>query len=142
MRKRPEFDHFVHAQELTHAKALVELRGGLKLSHWMWWELPQLRGLGTSPRAIKFGLEDLEEATRFLAHPVLGVHLIENCIALMMHRDKSPEAILGPVDAQKLSSMATLFEQVPGAPDVFADILQVFFAGMRCPQTQQKIDVL
>ena len=136
MPSQSDLERFVEPQLLTHAKALAELRGGLKLSHWMWWEIPQLRGLGRSYRAKTYGLADMDEAMRFLAHPTLGPHLLEMCIALMMHRDKSPEAILGPVDALKLQSSATLFAQVPGAPDVFKDILKSFFGGMRCSRTE------
>lgn len=142
MRGKPSFDHFLQAQDLTHAKALAELRGGLKLSHWMWWELPQLRGLGSSVRAVKFGLADLDEATQYLSHPTLGVRLVENAMALMMHRHTAPEAILGPIDAQKLRSMATLFAAVPGAPEVFQDILDAFFGGMACNKTQQLLGEL
>lgn len=136
MAKPNDLDRFLNPQELTHAKALSELRMGLKLSHWMWWELPQLRQLGKSKRAVDYGLADLREATQYLAHPVLGVRLVEMCMALMMHGYKNPEAILGPVDAVKLRSMATLFAQVPGAPDVFKDLLDTFFGGHGCAATK------
>lgn len=139
MTQKDTLDRFLTPQEATHAKALQELRMGLKLSHWIWWELPQLRELGKSSRAITFGLADLEEARCYLAHPILGARLLELCMALMVHSDKSPEAILGPVDAMKLRSMATLFAEIEGAPEVFEDILQNFFAGMRCLKTQALI---
>lgn len=131
-----DLERFLLPQDMTHAKALAEMRGGLKLSHWMWWEFPQLRSLGKSKRAVDYGLKDLNEATRYLAHPVLGARLLEMCLALMMHQGKSPEAIMGPVDAMKLRSMATLFAAVPGAPAVFRDILTVFYADISCPQTK------
>jgi len=130
-----DLERFLLPQEMTHAKALVEIRSGMKLSHWMWWEFPQLRGLGRSKRAKDYGLRDLDEATRYLAHPEMGKRLVELSMALMMHQNKSPEMIMGPVDAVKLRSMATLFAEVPGAPAVFKDILQVFYAGMACPKT-------
>lgn len=131
-----DLERFLLPQEMTHATALAELRSGMKLSHWMWWEFPQLRGLGKSKRAYDYGLIDLDEATRFLGHPVLGRRLLELSIAMMMQQNKSPEAILGPVDALKLQSTATLFAAVPGAPDVFRDILNVFYAGMGCARTK------
>lgn len=135
-----DLERFLMPQEMTHSKALAEMRGGLKLSHWMWWEFPQLRSLGKSKRAVDYGLKDLDEATEYLAHPVLGAHLLEMCMALMMHQDKSPESIMGPVDALKLRSMATLFAAVPGAPAVFNDILTVFYAGVVCPKTKAILD--
>ena len=131
-----DLERFLLPQEMTHPKALMEIRGGMKLSHWMWWEFPQLRGLGKSKRAVDYGLKNLDEATRYLGHPVLGTRLLELCMALMMHQGKTPEAIMGPVDAMKLQSMATLFAEVPGSPAVFQDILTVFYAGMACPKTQ------
>ena len=134
-----DLDRFLSPQELTHAKALAELRGGLKLSHWIWWELPQLRGLGTSVKSQKYGLADLGEARSYLAHPVLGKRLVELCMALMMHQGKTPEAVLGPMDARKVQSMATLFAAIEGAPAVFEDILDGFYAGMRCARTAERI---
>jgi uncharacterized protein (DUF1810 family) len=130
-----DLNRFLGPQELSHAKALSELRAGLKLSHWIWWELPQLRGLGTSVKSVKYGLADLNEARFYLSHPLLGPRLVELCMALMSHRGTTPEAILGPIDARKVQSMATLFSAVVGAPAVFQDILDGFYAGMRCPRT-------
>jgi len=140
MAKTAPLDRFLMPQEMTHAKALMEMRSGMKVSHWMWWEFPQLRGLGKSKRAMDYGLKDLDEATRYLGHPVLGMRLLELSIAVMMHQGKTPEAIMGPVDALKLQSMATLFAAVPGAPDVFQDILTCFYAGMACPRTRALLE--
>ena len=134
-----DLERFLSPQELTHAKALSELRTGLKLSHWIWWEMPQLRGLGTSVKSEKYGLSGLLEARMYLSHPLLGRRLVELCMALMAHRTQSPEAILGPVDARKVQSMATLFASVEGAPAVFQDILDGFFAGMRCRRTDEML---
>lgn len=138
-KQKDDLKRFLSPQDLTHAKALLEIRAGMKLSHWMWWEFPQLRGLGQSVKSVKYGLADLDEARRYLAHPVLGTRLVELSMALMIHKAKSPEAIMGPIDAAKLRSMATLFEAVEGAPAVFADILETFFAGMRCPRTRDAL---
>ena len=132
-------ERFVERQELTHAKAVSELQSGMKLSHWIWWEMPQLRGLGTSAKSVRYGLMDALEARDYLAHPILGRHLLELAIAMMMHRGKTPEQILGPVDARKVQSMATLFETVDGAPAVFADLLDGFYGGMRCLRTQDML---
>lgn len=134
-----DLERFLGPQELSHAKALKELRSGLKLSHWIWWEMPQLRGLGTSVKSVKYGLSDLTEARFYLSHPLLGRRLVELSMALMAHKGTPPEAILGPIDARKVQSMATLFEAVQGAPAVFEDILDTFYAGMRCRRTQDML---
>jgi uncharacterized protein (DUF1810 family) len=57
----------------------------------------------------------------------------------MMHQGKTPEAVLGPMDARKVQSMATLFAAIEGAPAVFEDILDGFYAGMRCARTAERI---
>ncbi|QTN36978.1 DUF1810 domain-containing protein [Cognatishimia activa] len=134
-----DLERFLGPQELTHAKALSEMRAGLKLSHWIWWEFPQLRGLGTSVKSVKYGLADLSEARFYLAHPLLGPRLVELSMALMAHRGAAPEAVLGPVDARKVQSMATLFSRIDGAPAVFQDILDGFYGGMRCMRTDQML---
>ena len=59
----------------TFDRALAELAAGAKRTHWMWFVFPQLRGLGTSPTADFFGLDDLDGAVAYLAHPVLGARL-------------------------------------------------------------------
>lgn len=133
-------DRFLPRQAETHAQALGELRSGRKLTHWIWWELPQLRSLGRSQRAYDYGLADLDEATQYLAHPVLGPRLIEMCAALLTHTDRSALDILGPIDALKLRSTATLFARVPEAPEVFQALLDQFFEGSVCPLTQAELD--
>ena len=53
---------------------------------------------------------------------------------MLTHRGTPPETILGPVDALKLRSCATLFEAA-GTDPVFRGILDAFYAGERCPLT-------
>ena len=62
-----------------------ELRRGRKTGHWMWFVFPQLRGLGTSATAERFGLSGLDEAQAYLAHPLLGARLRE-AVALVEAR--------------------------------------------------------
>lgn len=134
-----ELDRFLVAQHGTHDTALAEIKQGRKLSHWMWWEFPQLRGLGRSHRAVHYGLEDLDEAARFLAHPVLRAHLLDHCRAMLAQADRSATDILGSVDAQKLQSCATLFAALPDAPVEFGQILDRFFDGQGCSLTRDRI---
>ena len=134
-----DLNRFLPRQEATHAQALAELRAGRKLTHWIWWELPQLRSLGRSQRAHDYGLADLDEATRYLAHPILGPRLIEMCDALLTHSKMTAIDSMGPVDALKLRSTATLFAAVPGAPDLFQHLLDQFYEGTPCPMTLAEI---
>lgn len=130
----PALDRFVRAQDLTWDDALAELRAGTKHGHWMWFVFPQLAGLGHSSTARHYAIADLDEARRYLAHPVLGPRLVEAAAALLAHRDHPPEAILGPIDAMKLRSSLTLFEAAGGDP-CFAEALDAFYAGERDPMT-------
>lgn len=132
-------DRFVAAQHDTYDVALSELRQGRKQSHWMWFIFPQLRGLGRSEMSHHYGIADLDEARRYLAHPVLGPRLVTCCEAVLAHPDLTAEVIFGAVDAGKLRSSATLFAAVDGAPVVFATVLARFFGGARCPLTLERL---
>lgn len=101
---------FVQAQQGTYARALAELQAGRKRSHWIWYILPQLRGLGSSPMAVRYGIASLDEARAYLEHAVLGARLLECVAAISAHGDHaSAEEMLGDIDAQKFRSCLTLF---------------------------------
>lgn len=68
---------FVVAQNGTYLKSLEEIKNGKKLTHWMWYIFPQLRGLGTSDMSYNYGIVDLDEAKKYLSDIVLGRRLIE-----------------------------------------------------------------
>lgn len=126
-------ERFVAAQDAsaTYDRALEELRGGHKRTHWMWFVFPQLEGLGRSATAQRYALRGLEEAQAYLAHPVLAPRL-RACVAALLDGGQSdPVAVLGPVDAQKLRSSMTLFEHAAPADPRFGRVLEVFFDGQR-----------
>jgi len=130
----PDLSRFHAAQADTFDTALAELSAGAKATHWMWFIFPQLRGLGRSATAQHYGIADLSEARAYLDDPVLGPRLVQCVQALLGHRGAAPEAILGPVDAKKLRSSATLFEAAGGGAE-FADLLDAFYGGRRCSRT-------
>ncbi len=129
-----DLTRFHDAQAGTYQTALAELRAGAKQSHWMWFVFPQLRSLGRSGTAKHYGIADLAEAQAYLADPVLGPRLVEAARAVLAHRGRPAEDIMGPVDALKLRSSATLFEAAGGDP-VFGQLLDAFYDGERCPLT-------
>ncbi|MDP3339735.1 DUF1810 domain-containing protein [Frigidibacter sp.] len=126
---------FHTAQEDTYATALAELQAGQKRSHWMWFVFPQLASLGRSGTAKFYGIADLAEAQAYLADPVLGPRLIACAEAMLLHPNRTAETILGPVDAMKLRSSATLFARAGDSAAPFGQILQAFYAGSPCPLT-------
>nr|WP_170301114.1 DUF1810 domain-containing protein [Frigidibacter albus] len=128
-------ERFHAAQEDTYATALAELQAGQKRGHWMWFIFPQLASLGRSGTAKFYGIADLAVARAYLADPVLGPRLIACAEAMLAHQGRSAEDILGPVDAMKLRSSATLFARAGGSAS-FGQILQAFYAGSPCPLTE------
>lgn len=122
-------DRFLVAQQDTYASALSELRAGSKQGCWMWFIFPQIEGLGESATSRFFAIKSLEEASAYLAHPVLGPRLIECCEAMLRHPERSALEILGTPDDLKLRSCATLFAQIQPPHPVFVKILSSFYSG-------------
>ena len=105
----------------------------------MWFIFPQLRGLGHSRLATTFGIDGLEEARAYLAHPVLGPRLRE-CAALVNQIDgRSIEEILGDVDAMKFRSSMTLFARATDDNHPFHDALEKYFEGEPDPLTLERL---
>lgn len=129
---------FTEAQARVWPRPLEEIRAGRKTSHWMWYIFPQLAGLGQSPMAQLYGIDGLAEAQDYLAHPLLGPRLVEVAQAMLAHAGVAPETVLGPVDAMKLRSCATLFEAA-GGDAVFAGLLAAFYDGERCGETLRRM---
>jgi uncharacterized protein (DUF1810 family) len=130
-----DLQRFIDAQRGTYETALAELSAGSKKSHWMWFIFPQLRGLGLSPIAQYYGIASLDEGRAYLQHALLGQRLRECVEAILpLSGKRSAEQILGPIDALKLGSSLTLFDQVE--PDsLFAAGLAAFYAGERDERT-------
>jgi uncharacterized protein (DUF1810 family) len=120
---------FLEAQSRDYAAALREIRAGRKQTHWIWYVLPQLKGLGTSRMSETYGIESLEEARAYLAHEVLGPRLHACVTALCDLPNPSAEQILGPIDAVKFRSCLTLFREAAGTGSVFDLALERFFDG-------------
>lgn len=134
-----ELEMFVEAQDTVWSDVLAELTAGKKTGHWMWFVFPQLAELGQSHMAQLYGIEDLSEATAYLGHDTLRARLVEVSALLLSHQGQEAATILGATDAKKLRSSMTLFASVPGAPDVFAEVLATFFAAMPCDVTLQAV---
>ena len=126
-----DLDRFVAAQDPVWDAVRAELAAGAKRTHWMWFVFPQLAGLGRSGMARFYGIASHAEALAYWRHPLLGARLREACDLLLPHAHRGAEAVLGPVDALKLRSCLTLFEQVAPEEPVFADALDDFYAGER-----------
>jgi uncharacterized protein (DUF1810 family) len=131
-----ELERFVDAQRNTFEGALAELRAGRKVGHWMWFVFPQLRGLGRSETSRLYGLDGLAEARAYLDHPILGPRLRAACQAVLAAPGDAV-GILGPIDALKLRSCATLFGRVDPADPLFPAVLARFYGGEPDPETDR-----
>lgn len=132
-----ELQRFVEAQDAggVYGRALSELRGGKKRTHWMWFVLPQLAGLGASPMAIRYAIRSLEEARAYLAHPVLGPRLMACVQAMNDLSGLTAHAVLGSPDDMKFCSCLTLFAAAAPEEPAFAEALQRYYGGEPDPQT-------
>ncbi|MFO1312787.1 MAG: DUF1810 domain-containing protein [Burkholderiales bacterium] len=124
-----DLERFVAAQRANYDGALAELRAGRKASHWMWYVLPQLRGLGQSPMARRYGIASLDEARAYLAHPVLGPRLRACVEAMNALPGSDAAAVLGTIDAVKFRSCLTLFLAVAPAEPWLCAALAKYFGG-------------
>jgi uncharacterized protein (DUF1810 family) len=130
---------FVEAQDGVYAKVLVELRAGRKLSHWMWFIFPQIEGLGSSPMAQRFAISGREEATAYLAHPLLGPRLHECTKLVTGSQNRSIVSILGHPDDLKFRSSMTLFAKTAADNEDFVAALDKFYGGAFDPLTLERL---
>jgi len=135
-----DLERFVVAHAPVYKAALDELRAGEKRTHWMWFVFPQLRGLGRSPIALKYGIENLKEAQAYLEHPVLGPRLIECTEATLRVQDRTLHQIFGSPDDLKFRSSMTLFCEVPDAEAVFSQALDRYCNGQKDPATLKLLE--
>ena len=140
-----ELSRFIAAQNAgdpsVYARALDELRSGRKRSHWIWFVMPQLEGLGRSTMAQRYGLNGLEEAKAYLAGPILRSRLEETIAVitdqLLRHEQSLVRLMGGLVDATKTISSLTLFAEA-GLPEARALLEQI---GRHCETTQSRLGV-
>jgi len=97
----------------------------------MWFIFPQISGLGVSETSRYYGVANIDEATEYLNHPVLGRRLIDCTNAVMAISDSTIDTIFGTPDNLKFISSMSLFSCVKGAPEVFQCALDRFNKGNR-----------
>jgi len=141
MRQETDLLRFIDAQESEYVgynRALEEIKSGQKTGHWIWFIFPQFRAFSHSSIAFYYGIADKAEAERYLEHPVLNQRIHEISEALLEHRDKSANEILGELDAKKVRSCMTMFDYL-SPNDVFARVLDAFYGGVRGRRTIKEL---
>ena len=124
-----DLSRYILAQERTHAAALRELKSGYKSSHWSWWEIPQIIGLGMTSTSREYAIRDLEEAKEYLKDDTLRAHLLELCDALLSLETNDADYVMGYPDDLKLRSCMTLFMAADPDCGTFQAVLDKFFSG-------------
>lgn len=130
-----DLERFVAAQDPVIERVRAELAAGRKASHWMWFIFPQLAGLGFSAMSQRYAIASLEEARRYLAHPVLGARLLECTRLVNAVEGRSAHGIFGSPDDMKFHSSMTLFARAAPEEPAFAAALAKYYAGAEDPRT-------
>nr|WP_090277184.1 DUF1810 domain-containing protein [Mycolicibacterium komanii]CRL71250.1 calpastatin [Mycolicibacterium komanii] len=130
-----DLQRFVDAQERVYDTVLDELRAGRKRSHWIWFVFPQMRGLGRSPTAQRYGIASLAEARAYLAHDVLGPRLRQCADLVARSEQSSADVLFGWPDNLKVRSSMTLFGRAADDPEVFDRVLAKYYDGEPDPLT-------
>ena len=137
-----DLNRFVIAQNNGHPSlyqiAILELCSGRKSSHWIWFVLPQLQGLGSSDMAQRYGIRGLAEAQAYLANPLLRKRL-EDMVRVICEQLELPGQSLehlmsSDLDAVKTISCLTLFEAA-GAAGLTSAKQLLDQIGRRCEKT-------
>lgn len=136
-----EISRFMKAHQTDYQRALSEIKNGKKVSHWMWYIFPQLKGLGRSSMSEYYGIKDLDEAKVYLADPILGKHLIEICNALLSLDTNDATEVMGRPDDRKLKSSMTLFDAATESLDIFQMVLDKYYNGKKDYRTLKMLGI-
>lgn len=139
--KTYDLSKFVRAHERDYVAALSEIRNGQKVSHWIWYIFPKLKGLGRSSTSDYYGIQDLDEAKAFLRDEYLGAHLLEISSALLQLDCDDAGVVMGRPDNLKLKSSMTLFSLADPEEDIFKKVLEKYFDGMVDAQTLKMLGI-
>ena len=132
-------NRFISAQDPVYDQVRSELRQGFKMTHWIWFIFPQIKGLSLSSTSQTFSISSLEEAVSYANHPVLGPRLLE-CTHLVTNvSGKTIKQILGFTDSTKFRSSMTLFAYAATDSPLFKEALKKYFSGQYDQLTIDKL---
>jgi uncharacterized protein (DUF1810 family) len=142
MTDKYNLDRFIKEQQRDYTTAYGELSQGRKESHWSWWIIPQIVGLGMTATSHKYAIKSLDEAVAYLAHPYLGKNIREISKVLLGLESNDATAIMGYPDDLKLRSCMTLFSEADPNDEVFQKVLDKFFNGEKDERTLEILKTL
>lgn len=97
---------------MPYSTALQELHKGKKVTHWIWYVLPQFPYPGpTSGISKHFSITSIDEAVAYLQNQTLRSRYLETISTVLEHLTSglSPFDLIGENDIPKLASSVTLF---------------------------------
>lgn len=132
-----KIDRFIDIQKKEYQKAFNEIAGGRKISHWMWYIFPQVKGLGSTSTSVYYGIDGYEEAEEYLNNEYLYNNLVGISKKLLSLETNDPEEVFGYIDAMKLKSCMTLFSMTQNwsnnlkneKTDVFDKVIDKYYDG-------------
>jgi len=125
-----DLSRFIQAQNSSYEEALSEIKSGRKRSHWMWYIFPQFKGLGYSETSKYYSIKNMDEAKRYLNHPILGERLKLITKELLALDENNANKVFGSPDDLKLKSSMTLFAAINVSQEnIFQAVLDKFFNG-------------
>lgn len=121
---------FLEAQNCWIDTVKRELKAKKKVSHWIWFIFPQLKGLGESLMSNYYGLDGIEDAKKYYKNKQLRRNL-ENCLSIVYEYEgiEEVDSCLGKIDTMKLRSCVSLF-YLATKESIFENILKKFFNGI------------
>jgi uncharacterized protein (DUF1810 family) len=122
-------NRFIEVQRKDYSKALNEIKNGKKLTHWVWYIFPQIKGLGMSDIAIYYSIDNLEEAKLYLGNDYLKNNLLEITQALLDLNNDNISEVLGYPDDLKVKSCMTLFHYAEPNIGLFKQVIDKYYNG-------------
>ena len=124
-----DVERFLQAHGNFYETALSEIKKGRKRSHWIWFIFPQLKDLGHSRNAQYYGIENLDDAKKYLDNEILRNHLLEISQALLELETNDAVKVMGEIDSKKLLSCMTLFHLAEPTCETFTKVIEKYFDG-------------
>ena len=107
--------HFIKIQQDNGQQKVAEeeLKNGQKCTHWIWYILPNILGLGSSGMCQEYGIKNLEHSINYLENDILINNYMSICTIIhhqLCIKNADVHVLMGShIDMLKLISSYTLF---------------------------------
>jgi len=122
-----DLSRFTKAQRNIYDKVLSDLNNGRIKSDWIQYIFPQIEGLEHSSSSEHYAIKSIEEARKYLDHPILGKRLLECVDVILAIKKRSILEIFNSPDDLKFKSSMTLFACIANRSLLFARVLDKYF---------------